>query len=31
LDEAEAKLGREWAAILKQEGAEELLEHPEDE
>lgn len=31
LDEAEAKLGRDWAVILKQEGAEELLEHPENE
>lgn len=31
LGDAHAELGREWALILKQEGAEKLLEHPENE
>jgi hydroxymethylbilane synthase len=31
LSEAKAELGREWALILKEEGATELLEHPENE
>ncbi|MFP8489183.1 hydroxymethylbilane synthase [Gracilimonas sp. Q87] len=31
VNKAKASLGKEWAALLKKEGAEELLEHPDDE